>query len=107
MKKLFVTLLTGFLLFTTNAWALNLAAAKNAGLVGETPSGYLAAVKSPDNTTKNLIKDINSKRKVHYKKIAKGNGTSMQVVEKLAGETAISKTAKGNYVQVNGKWKIK
>jgi uncharacterized protein YdbL (DUF1318 family) len=107
MKNLLLTLFTSFLLFTTSAWALDLTAAKNTGLVGETPSGYLAAVKSPDDATKKLVKDINGKRKAHYKKIAKGNSTSIQVVESLAGETAISKTAKGNFIRVNGKWKVK
>lgn len=104
MKKTLLTLFSCGLLFIQTAWALDLTQAKNGGLVGETPSGYLAPVKSPDGSVKNLIKDVNNKRKAHYEKIAKQNGTSVDAVEALAGKKAMDLTAPGNYVKINGKW---
>ena len=104
MKKLIIILFTGTLFLFNSAWALNLGEAKNNGLVGETPSGYLAAVKSPDDATKKLIKDINSRRNVQYKKISKSNGTSIKAVESVAGEKAMNMTKKGHFIKVDGKW---
>jgi len=69
MKKLLIILFTGTLLLFNSAWALDLGEAKNKGLVGETPSGYLESVKAPDDATKQLIKDINGRRNAQYKKI--------------------------------------
>lgn len=89
-----------------NAWALSLDEAKNQGLVGETPSGYLATVTATPAAQK-LVAEINAKRKATYAKLASKNGITLAQVEALAGAKAIEKTAKGNLIQVNGKWQKK
>ena len=104
IKKVLIVLFSGMLLVFSSAWALDIGEAKDRGLVGETPSGYLAAVKSPDDATKNLIKDVNNKRKAHYQKISKSNGTSVNAVEAVAGKKAIEITKPGHFIQINGKW---
>jgi uncharacterized protein YdbL (DUF1318 family) len=104
MKKLLIILFTGTLFLCNSAWALDIAEAKDRGLVGETPSGYLAAVKSPDDATRNLINDVNAKRKAHYNKSSKSTGTPVSTVEALAGEMAFKKTKPGHFIKSNGKW---
>ena len=63
-------MITALSLLAGTAWADTLGSAKNNGLVGETSSGYLEAIKTPDDATRKLIKSINKKRKAEYKKIA-------------------------------------
>ena len=107
MKKntslLLTTLFSVLFLSSAAAHALSLDEAKGTGVVGETPSGYLEVVQqSPDASA--LVKEINSKRHEQYEGIAQKNGTPIKAVEELAGKKAIEKTAKGNYVKLNGKW---
>jgi len=100
----------GFVFFPVNsAWALTLDEAKVQGLIGEKPNGYLAPVsENSKSDVQALVKDINQKRKAHYKEIAKKNGTELGAVEVLAGKKAIEKTASGNYIQTpQGTWKKK
>ena len=89
-----------------NAFALDLHSAKQQGLVGETDSGYLAAVK-PSAEVSALIEDINSQRKAEYQRIARQNGIAVSDVEKLAAKKAIAKTPDGQYVLVGGQWRQK
>lgn len=89
------------------AYSIDLQTAKNQGLVGETTSGYLAAVKSPSPEVSALIDNINSKRKQKFKEIAERNNTSLESVEQLAGKKAIEKSAPGSYVKVGGSWQQK
>lgn len=88
------------------AYALDLGAAKSKGLVGETTTGYLAAVKASKDVNA-LVSDINGKRKAHYQKIAKKNKISLEAVEVRAGQKAISKTSSGNYVNTGSGWEKK
>lgn len=104
MKKIITITFLLFFGLSTHSWAVDLSEAKSLGLVGETPTGYLEAVTSPSGEIKALINDINAKRKQHYQQIANKNGTPLQVVEKLAGQTAIKKTDTGNYIKVGGQW---
>jgi len=104
MKKLFATLIIALGMLTSQAWALNLDEAKSGGMVGETPSGYLEAVGNQSDAVKNLVKNINGKRKAQYKSIAQKNGASLQAVEALAGEKAMKAAGKGHFIKVNGKW---
>ncbi|HEC26121.1 MAG TPA: DUF1318 domain-containing protein [Gammaproteobacteria bacterium] len=80
-----VPALLALALFALPAAALNLAQAKAQGLVKETPSGYIAAVK-PSAEVKALVGQINAGRKAEYQKIAKKRGTPLSVVEQLAGQ---------------------
>ena len=88
------------------AFALDLDAAKSDGLVGETNSGYLAAIK-PSSEVDQLVASINGKRKAHYQKIADKNGISLQAVEVRAGKKAIEKTAAGQFVNTGAGWEKK
>ena len=104
MKKFILLIISVFVLGTSTAWAIDLNAAKKQGLVGETPNGYLEAVKSPTPEVKKLIKDVNGQRRAVYEKSAKQNNISLKDVEALAGQKAFNKTRPGNYIKVNGKW---
>ena len=90
----------------TSAYALSLGDAKSQGLVGETSSGYIGAVKSTGEV-KALVDSINGKRKAHYEKIATKNNISLEAVEVRAGQKAIGKTAAGHYVNTGGGWQKK
>lgn len=88
------------------AFGITLDQAKQQGLLGERPDGYLGLAKpsaSPD--TVNLMKDINRKRRDVYKGIAEKNGTALSAVEALAGKKAIAKSPSGQLImQPNGNW---
>ena len=105
----FSVLLACFLLaLPSTSFALSLDEAKAQGLVGEKVDGYLGAVQgSTSGDVQALVADINSQRKALYQSIAKQNGTSLPVVEKLAGEKAIQKTTSGQYVNTGSGWKKK
>lgn len=104
LRKLVVLLV--LLAGSASAFALSLDEAKGRGLVGETPSGYLAAVADdPAPATAALVKEINAKRRDRYEQIAKKNGIAVEAVEKLAGKKAIEKTPAGQYVRTpGGEW---
>jgi uncharacterized protein YdbL (DUF1318 family) len=106
MKKIAALLLFGLLLICQPAMALDLHTAKAQGLVGETATGYLAAVKaSPE--VQQLVNTINAKRRQHYQQIAKRNNTPLSAVEQLAGKKAIDKTPPGQFIRINGSWRKK
>jgi len=107
MKFLLSILLCAFLLSAIPIMAIDLQTAKAKGLVGETPTGYLAPVSSPTPEIKQLIDSINTKRKAEYQKVATQNGTSLQAVELLAGKKTNEKSAPGHYVKIGGDWKKK
>ena len=94
------------LLMALPAFALDLGEAKSSGLVGETNTGYIAAIKSSVEVD-TLVADINSQRKAYYEKIANENGISLQAVEVRAGLKAIEKTPSGEYINTGTGWQIK
>ena len=71
--------------------------------MGETASGYIAAVKSSSEVDA-LVKDINQRRKAQYRKIAADNGISLEAVEVRAGQKALEKTPAGEFVNRGGGW---
>ncbi len=106
-KSFAITL--GFILLMLTpllAFGVTLNEAKQQGLLGERPDGYLGlATPSPSNKTVELMKDINRKRRDVYKGIAEKNGMSLSTVEALAGKKAIEKTPSGQSImQPNGTW---
>jgi uncharacterized protein YdbL (DUF1318 family) len=107
MKSLIALVATCVILAAQPVLALDLQTAKDQGLVGETPSGYLAAVKSPSPEVTALIDSINSKRKQKYKDIAARNNTSLEAVELLAGKKAIEKSGPGSFVKIGDSWQQK
>ena len=108
MKKLLQPLLIFCLLFSfASHAALNLQQAKQQGLVGETTTGYLAAVKSSSEVNA-LVKQVNDKRRDLYKQMASKNNIPLAQVEQLAGRKAIAKTAAGHYIKTSsGQWQKK
>lgn len=80
-----------------------LESAKSQGLVGETPTGYLAAVSS-DQKAQEIVGAINDARREAYKKIAEKHGIAVTKVETVAGQKAVEKTPSGQYIQVNDSW---
>lgn len=92
---------------SVSAFADELSSAKQDGLVGETATGYLAAVKPSNPAVQQLIARINAERKAKYQGIASANGTPVAAVEGLAGKKAIEMTPAGQYVQDNGSWRKK
>ena len=100
-------LLAAFIITASTAcFALDLQGAKDQGLVGETPSGYLASPTGAASAdVKALMRDINAKRKQKYAEVAAKVGKPLAVVEQLAGKKAIEKTTSGRFVQLpNGSW---
>ena len=107
MKKILAIITTCLLLITQPAYSIDLQTAKNQGSVGETPSGYLDAVKSPTPEIKALIQSVNAQRKAKYQEIATRNNTSLQAVEQLAGQKAMEKSKAGSYIKQGGSWQKK
>jgi len=107
MKKIISICITILLLSWLPAFAMELQDAKDQGLVGETTTGYLEAVKAPTPEVKALIGDINGKRKAHYQGIAAKNNTPLATVESMAGDKAIEKSKAGHYVKQGGEWRKK
>ncbi|NQX88622.1 MAG: YdbL family protein [Halioglobus sp.] len=104
--KQFLGSITLAFCLSTQAVALDLEQAKRKGLVGETDSGYIAAIK-PSADIDTLVANINSQRKAQYKKIADKNGISLQAVEARAGLKAIEKTPSGELVNTGAGWQKK
>ena len=88
------------------AYALDLSEAKSTGQVGETSTGYIAAIK-PSTKVNALVADINSQRKVYYQEIANQNSISLQAVEARAGIKAIEKTPAGEFINSGTGWQLK
>jgi len=87
-----------------SAWAISLEQAKEQGLVGEMPNGYLGVVVTSNEVT-SLVDMVNKKRKDIYLNLARKNKITMQQVTKLAGEKSISKTQSGHLIKNSaGKW---
>lgn len=91
------------------AFALDLDAAKAQGLLGETAQGYVAApAPSPNPEVAQLAASVNLERKARYTDIAAQQGTTLTVVEQLAGAKLIEQAPAGQYVRdASGTWRRK
>ena len=89
-SKTRVLFLAGLLLIPVPLLALSLTDAKSQGLVAETSSGYIEP-RSSTGGVRALVQSVNAKRKERYRAISARNGTSLSVVEKLAGEKLIKR----------------
>jgi uncharacterized protein YdbL (DUF1318 family) len=106
--KTFIAILTSCLLLAAQpVFAIDLQTAKDQGLVGETPGGYLEAVSAPSAEIRTLVDSINAQRQQKYKDIAARNNTSLEAVELLAGKKAIEKSAPGSFIKLGGSWQRK
>lgn len=81
----------------------NLPSAKDQGLVGEQPNGYLGVVKAEGQAAE-IVRLINQARREQYQKLAQENGLPLADVEAMAGQKAIERTTSGHVIQVDGKW---
>jgi len=92
-----------------NAWAEDLDAAKAYGWVGERPDGFIGLVSaSAPPAAKQLVDEINIRRRQKYIVIARQNGTVFDAVAALAGAKLIERTPPGQYVMtVDGVWQKK
>lgn len=84
---------------------------KEAGKVGETADGYVAAVKDEyldDDKVADLVGDVNDDRGEIYEIIAKEEKTTKTEVAKNAAVRNFEKAEKGEYLRdESGKWKKK
>ena len=88
----------------TPAYAIDLAAAKQQGLVGEQMNGYVGVVQRAAGVEA-LVNNINVQRRKLYQDVARQNGVPLSSVEQLAGEKAINQASPGTMVQdANGNW---
>jgi len=83
--------------------------AKAAGLIGERPDGYVAAVAanpSPDVAV--IVRQINTKRRAAYVEIAAQENVSVEQVGALAAEKIKSQAPDGEYfLSPDGNWIVK
>jgi len=104
MKRFRWVLFVAVLLISVQVCALGLDAAKNRGLVGEQPDGYLGVVEATADAVE-LVAEINQERREAYARIAREHGITLEQVARIAGKKAIEKTDPGNYVQTQqGRW---
>lgn len=111
LRKSLAVLLTAFTLIGTmtaapsSAWAMSLEQAKAQGYLGERIDGLLGPVESnvPADAA-SLMRDVNAKRMDKYRQIAGQNGTSVQAVQKIAGQKLIDKTPAGQWINRGGGW---
>lgn len=95
-----ITLMLAVMLIAFPALALNLQEAKQQGLVGEMPNGYIGAVVNNPNTQA-LVKHINNMRKQSYIKMARKHGLSLNEITSLAGARFARKLLRGIILKVS------
>ena len=83
--------------------------AREAGLVGEKPDGYLGLVSAPSPAIKALVEDINIKRRAAYSKEALANGATIEEMALRTGCRLIAeRTVAGEKYQTpSGQWKTR
>ncbi len=88
------------------SWAAPLDDAKAAGLIGELPNGYVAAVQpnpSPDIAA--LVRQINAKRRDVYENLAAEENVPVAQVGALAAEKIKRQASPGEYfMSPDGTW---
>ena len=91
---------------TTGAWAGPLDDAKAAGLIGERPDGYVAAVQpSPPPDIAALVKEINVKRRAAYEGIAAKQNVPVDQVGAVTAEKIKQQAPAGEYfLNPDGSW---
>ncbi|WP_168204029.1 YdbL family protein [Aliikangiella coralliicola] len=107
MKLFYQSIIILFLAFSSSVIASELTAPKKAGIIGERFDGYVGIIKNASPEIKALVKNVNNKRKERYKAIAKKRKQSLQTVQQIAGESALKKTVKGNYIFLKSKGWVK
>ncbi len=108
-KSLIIIFTVVFSLASQAVLASSLHQAKAQGWIGEQTNGYIGFVKpGASDEIKELVSDVNSKRRAIYAKNATKHKISLGQVEEVAGERNVKKTASGQYVQDDsGNWVTK
>lgn len=79
-------------------------AARSDGLIGEQPDGYLGFVSSPTPAVRDIVNDINIKRKAAYTSGAPA-GSTVEQFAFITGCNLILKTRPGEkYKSPDGRW---
>ncbi len=87
--------------------AADLSELKAQGAIGERADGYLGLVQSEASlAARNLVEEINAKRKAEYQRIATRNSIALSEVEALAGKKTLEKTDIGGWIYVES-WRQK
>jgi uncharacterized protein YdbL (DUF1318 family) len=87
------------------AAALDLDTARAQGLVGEQTDGYVGAVKGQGgDEVRQLVAEVNAKRRAAYEQIAREQGTPVAAVASLAGQKLIAKMPAGSWIGDGGRW---
>ena len=82
-------------------------AARSAGQVGEQPDGYLGFVSSPTPAVRDIVNDINIKRKAAYTSGAPA-GSTVEQFAFVTGCNLINKTKPGEkYMAPDRSWKTR
>jgi len=104
LHKSFLTVL--FLIAAQSAFALSIGEIKSQRLAGEQANGYVGIISENASTEiKNMVNEVNSKRRTIYQKLATQQKISLAEVEKLAGARNIGKTPSGQLIrESSGSW---
>lgn len=101
----FAAAVAGLLMLAAPAFAQDVAAWKSQGLVGEQADGLLGFVKPEvPADIRQGVDTVNAQRKRQYEEVAKGAGTPVAEVQKVAGERLMGATPSGQYVRGAGGW---
>lgn len=109
-----IALLSGFVVLLalafavfSPAYALTLDEAKAQGVIGEMSTGYVGYPSGPSAAVKQLGDGVNLGRKAQYGQIAASQGTSLSVVEQLAGSKLVGQAPAGQFVNDGSGWRRK
>lgn len=84
------------------------AAARANGSVGEQTDGYLGIVGAATPELRDLVNDINIRRRAVYTERAQSNGATIEAYSTTAGCQAINRTVPGEkYQGPDGTWKTR
>jgi uncharacterized protein YdbL (DUF1318 family) len=91
---------------SAGSWAGSLDDAKAAGLIGERPDGFVAAVQpNPPPDVAALVKEINAKRRAAYEDIAAKQNVPVDQVGAVTAEKIKRQAPAGNYfLNPDGTW---
>lgn len=89
-----------------SASGVDLARAKDQGLVGEKADGYVAIVVEPSSSLiQAIVRRVNTKRRAAYEEIARKRGANLDAVSRLAGAKLIERASRGEWVtDAEGAW---
>lgn len=113
MKKLFTQAVLSFCVLVLSTGialaSLTLGAAKQQGLVGERPDGFVGSVSAaPAPDVSALVDSVNAERLEKYQSIAAKNGTEVSQVQALAGKKLVEGAKPGEYIlNAAGEWQQK